>query len=298
MPDEDKVKGKTDDELENLAVEYGWSVAFFRSVPELWRLFKRAINKEWEPALFVAKLRATKWYQNNAESVRKYQVLKTSKGDFQAALQEKMATIQDLSVELTGVYLSSGQLKRVADQALMFNWNDSQLRNILSGYLKQVGGSKGHYGGEAGQAEEELRQYAYDMGVNLSDPTVKKWLKAIVAKNNTIQDYKAYIQGQAESQFQGLSKEIRAGQTVRQLANPYLEQMASTLELNPAAIDLKNPTLLKALQIRNKDGSVGMQSLGDFRLQLMQDPRYLGTKEARDKSTDVGQAILKDFGLI
>lgn len=297
MPD-DKVPGKTDDQLEDLAVDYGWSVAFFRSVPELWRLFKQAIKGEWRPEKFVSKLHSTRWYQNNAESVRKYQILKTSKGDFQAALQEKMAIIQDLSVELTGVQLSQGQLRKVADQALMFSWNDSQMRNVLTGYLKQVNGTKGHYGGEAGQAEEELRQYAYDMGVNLSDPTVKKWLKAIVAKNNTIQDYKGWIQSQAESQFQGLSKEIRGGQTVRQLANPYIEQMANTLELNPMGIDLKNPTLLKALQIRNQDGSVGMQSLGDFRLQLMQDPQYLGTKEARDKGTDVGQAILKDFGLI
>ena len=287
------------DVREEMAAKYGWAISFLRSTPELWKLFLNAVEGEWDTSQFVAKLRNTKWFKTHGDTARKNAVLqKTDPATYRRRFESKKAEIQDLSVQLTGVYLTNGQASLIARNAMNFDWGEAQLRNTLSMYLKQVGGTKGHFGGEAGAAEQELRQYAADQGVTLSDPTIKKWLKGIVAQRNTLQDYKAWIQGQAESSYSGLSNEIRAGKTVRQLADPYVQEMASIFELNPAGINLKDPTIADALQWQNPDGKTGLMSLGAFRRKLKADNRYLGTKAAKDSAMDVGNAILKDFGLM
>ncbi len=282
-----------------LAKQYGWSVAVLRSVPELWRLFLRALEGEWEPGKFISQLRETKWFKTHSATYRENWVQKISDPDtWSERIDAKQAEVEDLSVQLTGVSLSRAQARSIAEKSLLFGWNDAQMRNTLSAYLKQVGGGTGHYGGDAGTAEMELRQYASDQGITLSGTTLAKWLKAIVAQKNTVQDYKAWIMSQAESAYGGLAEYIRSGKTVRQLADPYMQEMADILEMNPAGIDLKNPLIADALQWANPDGKSGLMSLGAFRRKLKADPRYMQTKKARDDVLDVGNAVLKDFGLM
>lgn len=281
-----------------MAAKYGWAISFLKGTPELWKLFLGAVEGEWSTAQFVGKLRNTKWFKTHSDTQRKNAVLqKTDPKTYATRLDQKKSQIQDMSVQMTGVYLSNAQATLVAKHAMDFEWDESQLRNTLSLYLKQVGGTQ-HYGGEAGAAEQELRSYAADQGVNLSDVTIKKWLKGIVAQRDTLQDYKSWIQGQAESSYSGLGNEIKAGKTVRQLADPYIQEMANTFEMNPVGINLKDPTISDALQWQNPDGKVGLMSLGAFRRKLKADSRYLGTKAAKDTAMDVGNSILKDFGLM
>lgn len=285
-------------EQEAMAEQYGWALSFLKSNNELWKLFLRAVEGQFSVNKFVAELRNTKWFQKHSDTWRKNQVQRiTDPATWAKNFAGRKAQIQDMSVQLTGVYLTDAQAEKIANQAMNYDWNEAQLRNQLSTYLRQVGGTK-HFGGEAGAAETELRQYAADMGVQLSDGTLKKWLRGIVSMRDTVQDYKAWIQGQAEATYGGLAPLIRNGKTVRQLANPYMELMGSVLELNPEAIDLKDGYIAGALQMRGQDGKAGLMSLGDFRRQLMKDPRYLKTQAATSAAVDIGQAIGKDFGLI
>ncbi len=298
---ENKPAGQTSQEAqEEMAAQYGWALSFLKSHGELWHLFMQAVEGQYSTAKFVAKLRGTKWYQTHTDTQRKNQVLmETDPATYNKRLAAKKAEIQDMSVQMTGVYLNNAQANLVAKHAMEFEWNDAQLRNTLSTYLKQVGGANGHYGGEAGTAEQELRQYAADQGVTLSDPTIKKWLSGIVAQRDTLQDYKAWIQGQAESSYGALGGLIKQGKTVRQLADPYIQEMASTLELNPNMIDLKDPTISAALSSASADGKgLTQMSLGAFRQKLRNDPRWTRTDAARTTAIDTGNTILHDFGLM
>ena len=44
-----------------MAANYGFALAFLNSDKELKALFSQAVKKGWEPQMFVARLRATKW---------------------------------------------------------------------------------------------------------------------------------------------------------------------------------------------------------------------------------------------
>lgn len=288
------------DTEEQLAASYGWAWSFLMSQPELRRKFLQALNGKWTVQKFIAEVRGTKWFKTQSVTTREMLVRReTDPATWNELLQNKMAEIEDMSVQLTGVDLTKAQSQQIATQALMMNMNDSQLRNSLAKYLQQVGGKngKGHYGGEAGAAEEELRAFADSMGVPLTDQSIQKWLKMLVARKQTVQDYKAWLRTQAEAAYPSLAQFIKAGRTVRDVANPYIEMMADVLEMNPATIDLKNPMIANALQYMGPDGKGGALSLGNFRRQLKADPRYLQTKQATDDAMTAAQAVLQDFGL-
>ncbi|GAA0936161.1 hypothetical protein [Actinocorallia libanotica] len=285
------------DEHEEYAERYGWAVAVFKSDPELWKLLNQAIKNDWSTGKFVAELRRKRWFKKHSEVWRENEVLRiTDPGTYKQKYDGLYAEVQDMAANLTGSELAAPQVKRIVERALAFGWNDAQMRNAVAGFLKQQKG--GGYGGEAGEAEAELRAYAADQGVNLSAGNVSKWLKSILAGKSTIQGYKSWIQQQAMSTYPGLGQFIKEGKTVRQLADPYMNLMAEVWEANPEAIKLNNATLLKALQFQNKDGTGALMNLGDFRRMLKQDPRYLSTTAAVNDATDIGHQILKDFGLV
>ena len=280
---------------EEMAANYGWALSFLKSNHELWKLFNKAVDGSWSVNRFVASLRNTGWFKKHSDTYRQMQVLKkTDSATYSQRVQQKYAQIQDMAASL-GADISKSHLGQLANNAMWFNWDESMLRNVLSNYVDQMGNS-GHYGGEAGKAEDELRQYAADMGITVSDGTLKGWLKNVVAQNQTTDDYKAWIQGQAQSAFSSIADQIKAGQTVKQIADPYIQQMGQTLELDANAIDLKDPTIRKALQTTGPDGKPMMKTLWQFDEDLKKDSRWLSTNNAKSSLLNAGNQLLKDFG--
>lgn len=280
---------------EEMAANYGWALSFLKSNKELWRLFNKAVDKSWSVNRFVAAMRNTKWFKKHSDTYRKMQVLrKTDPKTFNQRLSALEAKISDMGVQV-GADFGPKIRRRIAMNALYFDWNDHQIRNTLANYVDQMG-SSGHYGGEAGKAEDELRQYADDMGIRLSEGGLKRWLTRIVANQQTTGDYKAYIQGLAEQSYSIWADRIRAGHTVRELAEPYMQLMSQTLEINPGEIKLSDPSIRRALQTVGPDGKPVAKTLWQYQEDLKKDPRWLQTNNARESLLSAGQQILKDFG--
>jgi hypothetical protein len=187
-------------------------------------------------------------------------------------------------------------MEQLTNHAIWFNYNEAQIREVIANYVNQEG-TTGHYGGEAGQAEQELRMYAHNQGVWLSDQSLKSWLRNIVAVHQTTNDYKAYIQKQAELAFPNLADKIKSGVTVKDLASPYIQSMAQTLEVDDQSIGLDDQTIRKALQSTGPDGKFESKPLWQFEQDLKKDPRWMQTNNARNSLVGTAQNVLKDWGI-
>jgi hypothetical protein len=66
--------------------------------------------------------------------------------------------------------------------------------------------------------------------------------------------------------------------------------MASTLELDPNAIDLNDPTLRMAITDK------GDMNLYDFKKALRQDNRWQYTSSAKQDVSNAALGVLRDFG--
>jgi hypothetical protein len=151
-----------------MAANYGWALSFLKSNKELWKLFNRAVDKNYNVNRFVAELRNTKWFKKHSDTYRQQAVLqKTDPATFKqnsAAMRNK---IHDMATA-AGADLTSKELDMISHNAQFFGWDEGMIKNSLANYIDQMGQS-GHYGGDAGQAEGELRDYAYKMGLKLHD---------------------------------------------------------------------------------------------------------------------------------
>jgi hypothetical protein len=279
---------------QEMAEQYGWAMDFLKSVPELWDLFQKAVNQGWSSPEFQAKLRDTKWYQHNSETVRKNLLLqKTDPATWRDRVQETRASLRDMAGQM-GADLSDHQLDRVAENALMFGWSDAQIQNTLSDYVDRI---KGSFVGEAGANEDELIRYAKSMGVKVNPAYVRKAVGYMASGNWDMNRAKDHLQRLAMTQFPNLADDIKAGASVYDLASPFINSMSQILEINPEDIDLFDPKIRRALSARGKDGGKPeMKTLWEFEENLRKDPRWQATNNGREAITSGFKQVLSDFG--
>lgn len=285
-----KKKTKTQEEW---AEYYQWSLALMRSDPSLLKVFQDAIKGNWKKDKFIAEVRRTKWFQTNGAEARKTIALKYSDPEtWRQRVRNLYTQVQSLAGQL-GVKASWQTYWDIAEDALMFGWDNTKLRSALAEYLKAGSAT----GGEAGEAKNQLLQYAYQMGIKLDDSAVNGWLKGIVNGSRTIEDYKATIQKQAISAFPTLADDIKGGLMVRDIASSYMESMGRILEVNSGDIDLFDPTIRKALtNVSAETGKAETKPLWQFEEELRKDPRWLKTNNARESINSVGLGVLQAWG--
>lgn len=275
---------------------YGWALALLKSDTSLWDLFQAAIKQTYTPAKFVSELKKTSWYKNNGESARKALALKKTDPK---TWQERVRVIYNEIMSMAGTMGIKATWQTywdMAEDAFTFGWSNAMLKKHLSTYLTT--GKNGAYGGEAGEAEAQLEQYAYSMGIKLDPGTTKGWLKGILNGSRTLQDYKGQIQKMAMSAFPSLAEQIKGGQTVKDIADPYMQTMGRILEVNTESLTLDDQTVRGALTKVGADGKAGTMPLWEFENQLRKDPRWLKTNNARQGLNSTGRAVLRDFGLV
>jgi hypothetical protein len=277
---------------------YGFVDALLDSNPELKKKFKDAVKHDWSAQKFQAELRDTKWWKTHSQSERKY--LLNRYGDPATAkqdLRQAYIKVRQLANAM-GMRETPGNVKRMntwAYNMVAKGWDESQLRYNIGKYVYF---SDDTWQGEGGEAQEKLRSYAYDMGVTMSSQWYADKSRNIIRGIGTEQDYEDEIRRQAKATYAQWGKQIDAGQTVADLASPYLQSMAQILELPAGSISLQNKTIKKALQYKDpKTGANAVKPLWQFENDLRSDPRWKKTKNAQDSLMQVAHQVLADFGV-
>lgn len=242
----------------------------------------------------MAELRKTKWFKTHSEAMRKAELQrKTDPRTWEANLNQARASIRDIAAKM-GAQLSDASLTKIATNVLNFGWNDSQIQDTLAGSIKM--GAKDTWGGQAAVNADQLKQLAYNNGVRIGDKQLRDWLVRLGAGED-IAGFEAYIKNTAKGAFPGFEEQLDAGMNVRDIADPYMQQMASTLELSPDSIDLFDPTIRKALQTTDADGKITQKPMWQFEQELRKDTRWLNTTNARDSLLGTAHNVLNQWGV-
>jgi len=280
---------------EELASNYGWSFGFLNSNPELKGLFDNAVKETWTGEKFQAEVRNTEWWKTNSETRRQAQVMKTTDpASWNAAVSAEMIKVQQLAAEM-GAAIPPAKLKGIAISSIQSGMDEDLLRNALGGYVTFT--KEGTAKGEAGMWAYSMRQYASQMGVELSDDSVKNYAQRVVRRVASSQDFESEIRERAKSLLPGYADAIDAGSTVKEIADPYMQMMAQELEIPYASIKMDNPIIKHALNGLDANGKPGGINVTDFQTQLRNDPRWKRTAAARDQVATVSASILRDMGL-
>lgn len=278
-----------------VARSFGYSLAFFQSNPELQSLLDRATSQNYTPDRFVAELQNTTWFRVNGESARKMAALKSSDPATYAQYLSKVQSQISSQAGQMGVQMSTSDLAELTGLALQFSWDQNQIQQALGS--KVISGSASLAGGNAAALETQYRQILDDYGITVSDDTVGSWVRDGVLGRLTADSVRAYAAMNASSRYAGLADRIKAGETVKQIADPYIQAHAKLLEVNPATLSISDASIQKALQATDSQGKPAPMTLWQYEQALRQDPRWMRTKNAQDELMGSARSILQTWGL-
>jgi hypothetical protein len=280
---------------EELASSYGWAYGFLNSNSELKKLFSKAVDETWTQDKFQAELRDTKWWKETSDTRREAQVTqKTDPATWNAQLQAAIIQVRQLAAEV-GAAVPDSKISKIAKNMLETGMDENQLRYALGDYVTFT--KDGTLRGEAAMHEYTIKEYAYNMGIKLTDQAIKNQAQQVVRKVATTQDFESQVREQAKSMFPGYAEAIDAGSTVRDIASPYIQMMSDELEIPYNSIDVMDPIVKKALNGLDAKGKPAGVNLYDFQQQLRGDARWAETSKAKDGVMATGLKVLRDMGL-
>lgn len=283
---------------DELAEEYGFVEALFKSNSELKKLFDKAVKGQWTAGKFQAELRDTKWWKTHSKEEREYLTKKygdpaTAKQDYNAAYIKVRQLANSLGLRETAD--NKKRLNTWAYNMVAKGWDESQLRYEIGKYVYF---NDDVWQGEGGEVIEKLKSYAYDMGVTMSGQWYADKSRAVIRGIATVQDYEDEIRRTAKAQYAQYSKQIDAGKTLADIASPYMQSMAQILELPAGSLNVQDSTIKKAMQYKDpQTGANAVKPLWQFENELRSDSRWKKTQNAQNSMMQVAHQILVDFGV-
>ena len=291
-------KPVSEERLRNIAADYGWAWSVLSEFPNVFRLFEQAVENNWSEAKFTAELQDSNWFKNHSDAWRQSEYLRlTDPKTYQSRVTEIRQQLADAAGSL-GIEVNKDQLQEWSEQALRFGWDQAKINNVLANSVK-IGGKHGEtVGGSLADTKNRLEGFAWANGVHVSNKTMQKWLRQVVRGNSTVEEYEEYITKQAAAKFPNWQKQIKAGMTMPEIAEPYRQTMAQMLEVNPADIGLFDSTIARALSQKNEEGGYDSMTLTDFEDMLRRDPRWEHTDNAREVVAGIGASLAQTFGFL
>jgi hypothetical protein len=281
----------------DFAAQYGVQAALVNSTPELQALFNQAVSEKWTPAKFQAAFQNTGWYKTNSDTWRSAEATRlTDPASWAEQLNITKSIIRRQSVQL-GFELNEEQVAKLADQSLYLAGGSSA--NIDATTLKtqvvEVGRITGE-GGTALQAIDKLKSEAYANGITYNDGWFETAAKDVLVGTGTMEGWSKQIKDAAKSKYASLSDQLDAGLTVRDIASPYIQELASTFEVDQNTVGLEDPMMQRALTGLNESGQPYLTPLWQFQRELKQDDRYFKTNKANQEFTGLATEIAREFG--
>jgi hypothetical protein len=279
-----------------LAETYGMSYAFFKSQPELMKLLKGAVAEQWAPAKFQAEVKNSSWWKKNSDTARQQQILqKTDPATYKASMEAARVAAQQMAVK-AGAILTDKNLEKLAKNILWYGWEEGQVSNFLGQYIKF---SADHtLGGLAGQAAKAIKDEAYKNGVAVTEQSILNNAQYLVRGLTTMEQIQGSLREQSAGLYPAFAEQIKAGASIQDLAQPYVQVVAQELGLPETDINAFSPKVKAALNRANAKGQPEAMDLHDFTQLVRNDPAWRKTSAVADKAMNIGRQVLSDMGLM
>lgn len=161
-----------------------------------------------------------------------------------------------------------------------------------------IGDTKNLPGAVLGQVDA-LRNILKANGLGyLSEKEIANYALQLAKGDVEIADLQKQFNAKAAEIYPLFAERLKANPTltVRDLAEPYINQVAKWWEIDPSTIDLDNPDLDKALRPDGTAGKVPMKSVSEFVNYLKLHPNAEKTTWANEQARDLAVAFASMSG--
>lgn len=284
---------------------------FLMMVPELRQIVEKAAKQDWSLPQFINHVENSNWYQSHSDTAMQVLIYQNRHpGTFEQRFSDARETVRTEANQL-GVSLTPQQIHAIAMNGLLTGnisfsdaanadhvWLNQQLFNANQYSYTPGGGGQDNLQGGMAHTVAQIQQLATQYGFkNWSPAQEAKMAQDILTGKTTLDTYQQQLKDWASSAFPAYQKQIQGGQTVAQLAAPYVSSMSNILEVNPQSLDAFTPKIRAAMQgSSDGKGNFSNTPLWQFERQLRQDPRWQYTDNAHQAMSDVMTQVAQDWG--
>lgn len=284
-----------------MAQNFGFALSFMRSDPELWKLFNRATQQTWTADRFTAQLRGTKWFAKHSSNVRNAILQETADpATYKANVDQMYSTVRDAWGSMFGqAGINDKQMRTWAETAHRMGWSQAELIDRMThGQKMQSLLQNKKLGGTAAELDAQLDQLSAAYGVKTGPQRKANLVRGILSGDTTINGVQNQFRELAMREYAAFKDQIAGGQSVADIADPYVQRMADLLEVAPDSINVNDKMIQKALKQKAPDGKPAAASLSDFEDMVRQDKRWQYTDNAKEETAGITQSLLQSFGLL
>lgn len=278
--------------------DYGFSTTFLKKHPSVARVVYRAVREEWDQTRFIAGLHQTKWWRQRSDSMRRWDALRTE-NPAEARRQTRIAqTTVRQTAKSMGVRLDAKQSKSLVNLLTVNGLTDLELRRALAMKFK-LGPWNRVQTGQAAETINGLQKMAAEYGVHIGRPQLANRVRQIIAGTSNMEGFRDFLQRSAMRQYKSVAADIKAGHTVAEILDPYLQIAQQELGINPADVDITRP--LWNAPLRGGGPGVDPQAamtFDEWTERIRSNPSYGWDKTtgARKAAASFSGELLKQFG--
>jgi hypothetical protein len=249
--------------------------AYFVDIPEVWNALKNVVRNGQgvnglEPALEGTQF----WKQTNAAARGWYVKERSDPAQTAADIAQQTEAVNNLAANL-GITIDPTRASEIAQSYLRYGWTQTDLNRALA--------AEWHYDPTSKQQAAivgTMKQDAQGWLVPLSDQAIQSWGQSIMSGTATEDQFKQYLRDNAKSLMPQFSTLIdqHAGDpnfNISTYADPYRQQAAKTLGIQPDQVDFMDPKWRQALdQIDPKTGQRRVMTLSEWDSTLKSNPAF------------------------
>lgn len=311
--------------MAQLQAQFGIAAAVLANNPSLVEALNKILGVGGgpmitDPALQEAIIKGTSWYRDQTDSQRTFDYYRaTNPGQFAADLQSNASSIvkqyASLGLNITAeqaIEYAQNMMKQVIiKDGKVVRFDQDYLNKLMADSIKfeKTGTIDGRvtYNGLAGKLEtmaSELYRRAWDYGFpqTMSNEAFGNWfetnMRGLVAGTTNPEDVDNLLQDRAKSFAPGLAKFIDQGQTLRQAADPWLNAIARTWEVDVNSVDLNDDYVQRAINFQDEKGNFSTMNLYDTQKMARRSSKFDLTQTAKEEKTSIASRILQDFGFL
>jgi hypothetical protein len=134
--------------------------------------------------------------------------------------------------------------------------------------------------------------------VRLGDQWKSRQLARIMSGDDTMAGVQQRVQEMAMREYKAFADRIAGGETVTEIADPYVNRMSELLELNPNSVGVDDEMIQRALKQVTPEGKPASMDLWSFEKEVRKDTRWQYTKNAKQEVANVTGDLLRNFGFL
>jgi hypothetical protein len=286
--------------IEYVREELGF-LAWMLEIPELQALVLSALREGDTEEAILAGLQNTEWWRTTEPQTREWTRLQAEDPAFARRLISDVALNIRLEAMRLGIDLDPERIEAMAGEAITFGWvslEGAERGNLLRAAIFNEAKFRPTdlVPGALAVTIDDLVQVADDYMITLSEDAAAVWAERIELGETDAKAFEQYIQGLSASRFPHLKGIIEQGISPRSHFEPYRQQVAALLEVNPDEVDLFNDPRFADIVELQTDQGVRSMTLAETQKFVRQMPEWQTTMNGLTTAARTAESLLKVFG--